>query len=221
MLCTLTVEALDANGNSIARNFVQFFVTDEQWKPREESERSLLLRTRPEHFSHANWSGPMSRREQIIVDRSCYGSGFGFFEWHLPLENADLRKARRLRFLCEASSRRSDTPQTTKDRYPTTLHVELNSVPVYKQIVVDHPHDSRGALSYLSGGKNGRGAYGYLISVSIDGELLRQVAENVADNQLRIRCTVPEGELAAGGLTIYGHDSGRYPVSLLTIIEWW
>ena len=162
----------------------------------------------------------MSSREEVLGNHFCYGNGSGFFEWKFPLENADLKKARRLRFLCEASSRRADTPQTTKDRFPTTLHVDLNGVPISKQIVVDHPHDTRGALSYLSGGKRGRGAYGYLISTAIDGELLQRVAENVSENCLRVRCTVPAGELAAGGLTIYGAQSGRYPISLLTIVEW-
>jgi hypothetical protein len=220
MLCTLLVEALDTSGKTVASNFVQIFVADDSWPPREESERSLLLRGTPETFSLSEWSGGMSSREQIVADKFCYGNGNGFFEWNLPLENADLKKARRLRFLCEASSHRTDTPQTTKDRYPTTLHVDLNGIPICKQIVVDHPHDSRGALSYLSGGKNGRGAYGYLISVAIDGELLRHVAEAVLDNNLKVRCTVPAGELAAGGLTIYGTDSGRYPISMLVIVEW-
>ena len=220
MLCTLSVDALDSSGNTIASNFVQFFVHGGASMPREESERSLLLRAVLENWSGAEWSGGMNSREEVLGAHFTYGNGHGFFEWNLPLENADLRKARRLRFLCEASSRRADTPQTTKDRYPTTLHVDLNGVPICKQIVVDHPHDARGALSYLTGGKNGRGAYGYLISVAIDGELLRQVADAVIDNNLRVRCTVPAGELAAGGLTVYGTESGRYPISPLVIVEW-
>ncbi len=220
MFCTLVVEALDANGTTVASNYIQFFVSDDAAPPREESERSLLLRATPESWTNAEWSGGMSSREQTVTDHYGYGNGHGFFEWNLPLENVDLRKARRLRFLCEASSRRADTPQTTKDRYPTTLHVDLNGVPICKQIVVDHPHDSRGALSYLSGGKTGRGAYGYLISAAIDGELLRNVADAVKDNHLLIRCAVPPGELATGGLTIYGSESGRYPISLLVIVEW-
>ncbi len=220
MLCTLCLEALDATGAIVASNYVELFVAETAPPPREESERSLLLRATLQNWSRAEWSGPVSSREEACARHFCFGLGHGFFEWNLPLEDSDLKTARRLRFLCEASSHRSDTPQTKKDRHPTTLRVELNGIPICKQIVVDHPHDSRGALSYLSGGKKGRGAYGYLITAAIDGDLLRQVAESVSDNKLNVRCSVPAGGLAVGGLTIYGTESGRYPISPLVIVEW-
>jgi predicted transcriptional regulator len=129
----------------------------------------------------------------------------------------DLNSLRRIRFLCEASSRRVDTPQTDDDHYPTALHVALNDVPILHQIVVDHPHDARGVLSYLEGGK---GAYGYLVTAFVEGQMLRRILENVRDNRLRLRCTVPSDELAIGGLTIYGGHSGRYPITITLLLEW-
>jgi len=37
---------------------------------------------------------------------------------------------------------------------------------------------------------------------------------------LRLRCAVPANALARGGLTIYGAECGRYPVSPTVIIDW-
>ena len=66
-------------------------------------------------------------------------------------------KARRIRVLAEISSRRIDTPQTDDDIFPTTVQIFLNGIQVYGAFVRNHPHDSRGSLSYLRGGL---GAYG-------------------------------------------------------------
>lgn len=119
--------------------------------------------------------------------------------------------------LCEASSRRIDTPQTDADIFPTTLQMFLNGIKVYDALVRNHPHDSRGALSYLRGGL---GAYGYLTHAFAEAELVRQIALHTMDDCLRLRCVVPADALAQGGLTIYGAECGRYPVAPTVIIEW-
>jgi hypothetical protein len=220
MHCTLNVEAVGPTGVRIACNQIQLFVDGGPPPRREETERTLLLRNFPSDWCDARWSQGMSSPQDARGMNFCWGAGAGFFEYFFPLENADLKKARRLRVLFEASSRRVDTPQTTNDKYPSALNVELNGVLINRQIIVNHPHDARGALSYLSGGKRGRGAYGYLISTAIEGDVLRQVADRVADNGLRLRCAVPEGELAVGGLTLYDAQAGRYPIAILCILEW-
>jgi hypothetical protein len=51
--------------------------------------------------------------------------------------------------------------------------------------------------------------------------LLQRVAEAVGGSQeLRFRCAVPHDSVPAGGLTVYGHDCGRYPIGPTAIIEW-
>jgi hypothetical protein len=219
MFCTLWVEAVDPTGARLASNFVQLLAADGPLPHREETERTTLLRLFSHEWAHAEWSGGMCSREQAERNHFAWGAGCGFFEYLFPAEGIDLQKARRIRILFEASSRRVDTPQTTSDHYPSVLSVELNGVLVNRQIIVNHPHDSRGALSYLSGEKKGRGAYGYMISTAIEGDVLRRVLEQNADHHLRLRCIVPERELAVGGLTLYGAESGRYPIALMIIVE--
>jgi hypothetical protein len=86
--------------------------------------------------------------------------------------------------------------------------------------VPDHPHDSRGSLSYINGGDTGRGAYGYLAHATIEGALLRDIVERVHNDHLYLRTQVPGDMPLQGGLTVYGAQSGRYPVAPTIIIEW-
>jgi hypothetical protein len=94
--------------------------------------------------------------------------------------------------------------------------MSLNGVRVYQATLRNHPHDSRGLLSYLRGGK---GAYGYLVHAFAEGPTLRRIVAGHGSNQLRLRCGVPKKSFAQGGLTIYGAECGRYPVSPTVIIE--
>ena len=219
MLCALCLEAVDADGARVAANFLQFFVSEAALPAREKTDRSLLLRAAPDEWSNAAWNGGHISREQSQAEHQAWGSGSGHFEYAFAVDKHELLQARRLRVLFEASSRRADTPQTTRDLYPTTLDVHLNDVQICRQIVVNHPHDSRGALSYLSGGKRARGGYGYLICATVEGEALGQVLARCDSDGLKLRCSVPESEWAVGGLTLYGTEAGRYPVSLLIVAE--
>ncbi len=217
MLCTLLLSARNQRGELLAQNFLHYFVSSGYPSEREETPRCLLLRGTPANWSAGEWSGGASERDRDRAEDSCYGFGHGFFEWSLPLKRADLAKARGIKVLCEASSHRTDCPQTDEDNYPTTLRVFLNEVRLYEAVLRNHPHDSRGVLSYLRGGV---GAYGYLIHACADGELLQQIMHNFDDNSLRLRCAVPSEALAQGGVTIYGAECGRFPVSPTVIIEW-
>jgi hypothetical protein len=119
--------------------------------------------------------------------------------------------------LCEASSHRSDAPQTDDDIFPTTLEIFANGVQIYDAVLRNHPHDARGVLSYLRGQK---GAYGYLAHAFAEGPLLRRIVGGHAGDQLRLRCAVPRKAMAQGGLTVYGAECGRYPVCPTVVIEW-
>jgi hypothetical protein len=92
----------------------------------------------------------------------------------------------------------------------------LNGVPVYQTVLPNHPHDARGALSYLRGN---RGAYGYLNLARVEGSLFAQVVGKMRNGHLRLRCLVPREARPQGGLMIYGSACGRYPVPPTLIVE--
>ncbi|MDB6036302.1 MAG: glycoside hydrolase family 2 sugar binding, partial [Verrucomicrobiales bacterium] len=217
MVCTLSVEAHKADdGTCVASNFVQFFVSDGYPPAREVQPRNLVLRGAPSDWALSEWSGYTCTRDEQRAADCCFGYGHGFFEWAIPLGDADLNKAYRIRLLCEVSSRRIDTPQTDDDLFPTNMQMLLNGIRVYEATIPNHPHDSRGVLSYLRGGK---GAYGYLAHATVEGDLLRQIAQQT-QGYLNLRCAVPSNALAQHGLSIYGAECGRYPVCPTVIIEW-
>ncbi|HEU5080451.1 MAG TPA: glycoside hydrolase family 2 TIM barrel-domain containing protein [Opitutaceae bacterium] len=218
MLCTLAVAAVTPEGQTVASNFIQHFVSTGSLPEREERGKTLVLR-RPVHaWSNAVWTSLASMREEAQRAGACHAQGTGFFEWLFDdAALANLSQARRVRLLCEVSARRTDTPQTDSHRFPTNFELLLNGFPVYRGILPDHPHDSRGALSYLRGG---RGAYGYLIRTTIEDDLLAKIAESAAkEGGLRFRCSVPH-QAPDGGLTVYDFDCGRFPVGPTIIVEW-
>ncbi|HKP92665.1 MAG TPA: hypothetical protein VJS88_02120, partial [Chthoniobacterales bacterium] len=215
MLCTLWVRAYAPDGALVARNYVQFFV-EAGLPPRQDIHGRTILRLEPHSWHAAEWSGAVSSRE-IAADRgAAHGSSRGFFEWRFPFPAAELRSRSRVTVLCEASAFREGAPQTDSFAQPTTLRMLLNGVPVYQAVLPNHPHDARGALTYLRGGN---GAYGYLSHGRIEGDLLRQVTGKMKEGHLRLRCVVPREETPQGGLTIYGSAAGRYPIPPTVIIE--
>jgi len=217
MACTLRLTAVGEDGAIIAENFLNYFVSGGYPPGREETPRALVLRGAPANWSRAEWSGGTGEREKERVEDCCYGFGHGFFEWVLPLGGADLFKAHRVRVLCEASSHRIDNPQTDADVFPTTLRMSLNDVPVYQAVLRNHPHDTRGVLSYLRGGVGG---YGYPAYGLAEDALLADISRHVVDDTLHLRLEVPADVLAQGGLTIYGAECGRFPVCPTVVIEW-
>lgn len=217
MLGTLVLSARSNSGEVLAQNFVHVCVSAGYPPPKEELPRSLVVRTSPGDWSQAAWSRGASERDSAREQDSCFGSGSGFFEWILPVSGCDLSRARRIKFVCEASSHRVDHPQTDADICSTPLEITLNDVRIYVGVLRNHPHDARGVLSYLRGGF---GAYGYLVHAFVEGELLARVLDRISDGCLRLRCAIPADAMPAGGLTIYGAECGRFPVAPTLIIEW-
>jgi hypothetical protein len=217
MLCTLWLSARTADGTEIAQNFVHYFVSPGYPPAREDLGRTLVLRGAPSDWHLSEWSGISTDRDRARAEDCCGGHGHGFVEWLLPLEGADLAQARRVKILCEMSSRRIDFPQTDDDIYPSSVRITLNDIPMYEAVLRDHPHDARGVLSYWRGGV---GAYGYLAHTAAEGEMLRALVANTTEGALRLRCTVPENATARGGLLVYGAECGRYPLGPTVIIDW-
>jgi len=218
MLCTLLLEARTRDGTTIAFNYLDYFVSAGYPSEREEIPRGLVLRGIPGAWARAEWSGGgAGDRDRERAEDCSYGFGHGFFEWDLPLGDADLRNARRIKLICEVSSHRLDAPQTDDDIFPTTLAISLSGVTLYNGTLRNHPHDARGVLSYWRGGLGG---YGYLVHAVAEKSLLEEIANRVENHHLRARFEVPSDALAQGGLTIYGAECGRFPVSPTVVIEW-
>jgi hypothetical protein len=218
MLCTLSVAAMTPDGHTVASNFIQHFVSDGALKEREERGPTLVLR-RPIHgWRSDSWSAGSTRAEAEQAGY-CHGEGRGYFEWAFADDALrHIARARRVRLLCEVSARRDGTPQTGAHKQPTVFELLVNELSVHREILPDHPHDTRGALSYLRGGL---GAYGYLMRATIEDALLARVAGHSAHTgELRFRCAVPTDANPCSGLTVYGHDCGRYPIGPTVIIEW-
>jgi hypothetical protein len=219
MLCTLSVAAITPDGQTIAGNFVQHLVGDERLPLRDDRGNTLVLRQPIQAWHDAEWSGGASTRESAEKLGRCYGEGAGYFEWRFEDDALHhLDHAHRIRVLCEVSACREDTPQTGSLRFPTQFELFVNDVPIHRAVLPDHPHDTRGALSYLKGG---RGGYGYLMRASIEDGVLRDLAERVAkEGVLRLRCAVPAHLAPHGGLTVYDHDCGRFPIGPTVVIDW-
>ncbi len=218
MLCTLSVAAVLPDGQPVAGNFIQHFVNHGAPPEREDSTSTLILRRRVTDWIDAEWSGSHSTREEAAAAGCCFGYGHGFFEWEFTDEVIPLiGQAKRVRVFCEVSSRRRDIPQTDSHRYATSFELLINDLPVHRTLLPDHPHDTRGALSYLRGGN---GAYGYLMRAAFEGSLLEQVAATTGNGTLRFRCAVPADAAPHGGLTVYDFDCGRYPICPTIMIEW-
>ncbi len=213
MLCTLWVRAVAPDGTVVAGNYVQLLV-DGPAPAREERANRVILRAEAHDFAAGEWSGGSTSAEVAREHGSCAGKGTGWFEWHFPLAAFASRKPDCLRVLLEASSCRPGDAQTDASAHPTVMELLLNGTRVHEAVLPTHPHDARGALSYLRGGK---GAYGYLLHATLRGELLERVLADSKDGVLRLRCAVQEEARHVGGLTIYGRDCGRFPLGVTLI----
>jgi hypothetical protein len=54
----------------------------------------------------------------------------------------------------------------------------------------------------------------------LEGSALESVLASAGrEGLLRLRCTVPDVS-PVGGLSVYEHDCGRYPIAPTIIVEW-
>jgi hypothetical protein len=216
MAGTLWVWALTQTGEIAASNYIQFLSTD-GLPTREEIHGGLVLRMQPHEWKTAEWTAGHADAAWCASKGMCYGDGSGFFEWEVAVGADELARATGIKVLCEAASHRRDgIPQTDHFRHPTSFEMQLNGIRVYQSFLPNHPHDGRGALSFLRGEKGG---YGYLSHGTVEGSLLSEVRAAAGDGPLRLRCLVPAEAPYPGGLMVYGGDAGRFPVPPTLIIE--
>lgn len=211
MLTTLCVAALTDCGKMVAQNYIQFYSSSEH---PESLPGRRIMRLETTDWSDSQWSEGQSSREDAKRQGFCFGRNTGWFEWSIPTEGWP-EKLYRVRFFCEASSRREDLAQTDAEVRASSYQLLINGVEVNHGVLPNHPHDARGVLSYLHGE---RGAYGYLIDVTIEGELLGNVI-SAAQGHWVLHFGVPAEGLTNGGATLYGGESGRYPFPPTIIVE--
>lgn len=217
MLCTLDVSAIDGNGVVVAQNQIQNFVCSDPPPERSTCNAAVIYRPLINGWQSARWKNGMSSAAEAERDGCCWGRGAGFFEWLISDDWLnDIENTASLRVILEVSSHKEGTPQTDHEVLASRCDIFLNDVQIHRCDLPNHPHDSRGALSYLRGG---RGAYGYSINVAVAGTALEKIiASAKLEGELRLRCAIHSS--VPGGLTVYGYNAGRYPYGPTVLVNW-
>ena len=209
--CGCKVFVLRADGREIARNFWSFGVTNAL--PKE----VVAMK--------AEWSEGTTN---IFNGLKLNGFGKGYFELKLPApkeggvfraelsskrlngkDRKDTDKKGGLDYMLgggsyDRSKPQNSYPQTSTEKFPSTLKVVVNGEVVKTMTLPDDPADHRGILSWLRQRHDypalyEAGSYGWLVEAPIP-------ASAVKDGQVTVRLE------ADHGIAIYGALFGRYPI---------
>jgi len=122
-------------------------------------------------------------------------------------------------------------PQTDQKTFSSTVTVFINGRKLHETVLPDDPADHRGILSWVNQdpgwawGSSDRskrwlldeaGSYGYLTKAHLHKTDIRKALEA---GKVIIRLEVKESNSTAGGLSVYGKESGRYPLDPSIIIK--
>ena len=137
---------------------------------------------------------------------------------------------------------RNSFPQTDEDLFGSNVKIFANEELISEFALSDDPADHRGILSWMNqehgdkwvltgenlkkGWYNSQkarhnwyldeaGSYGYLVKVKLN-EAAKKSA--IRSGKITIRLQVDESDSHQGGLSVYGKNSGRYPVDLTILI---
>jgi hypothetical protein len=206
----------------------------------EESGRLRVLRVAPGGFKGARWSErqweAMDGRKQNGA-----GSGFFEYRlpWPAELRAGDLLGAR---FVAELGAKQllgkdrldrgkvqgdfmlgagthdpglnpNAYPMSDGALHPSAVRVSVNGIAAGTFDLPDDPADHRGLLSWHAQKREAKarlseaGSYGYLVSASVPEAALRAAA---AAGDVVVRLEVDAS--LAGGLAVYGEETGRYPL---------
>jgi hypothetical protein len=211
----------DQQDRRFAANFVNVVVKPDRPLPRIElrGPKEVIIRFKPGDFARQQWSEPGKAAAGKV-----YGRGKGYFEYRINLP-ASVAKAHPESFyyLFQASSKakrervdwsqrvnRQDCPQTDAARtWPSTLVVSVNGRPVDRIALPDDPADARGVLSHLAGvepGSHGELADGMVTLTDRDRTGLD------GGEPVVLRLGVPDDAPHAGGLCLFGADTGELPL---------
>ncbi|MDR3636605.1 MAG: glycoside hydrolase family 2 TIM barrel-domain containing protein [Isosphaeraceae bacterium] len=215
----LMVTIRDEANRRITGNFVNVVVKPDKPLPRVQRRRDheVLLRFAPGDFARQHWDEPGSP-----PPGKAYGRGKGYLEYRLKVPEA-VAKAKpesyffRFEIASKAgrekvdwASRKSpqDYPQTDARKWPSTVAISINGHEVDRQKLDDDPADARGVLSHVAGVEHG--SYGELVEG--EGPLPQAAKDAIAAGKpLVVRLAVPDDAAEAGGLCLFGADTGQYP----------
>lgn len=115
-------------------------------------------------------------------------------------------------------------PMTDEKKFPSILKIIANGIEASRILLPDDPADHRGILSWMNQepgwawGSVDRsrkwlldeaGSYGYLVKASLDKNVISKAAET---GKIIVRLQVDKADSKEGGLSVYGKESGRYPL---------
>jgi predicted transcriptional regulator len=121
-------------------------------------------------------------------------------------------------------------PQTDENTFPSSVVISANGQELSKVLLPDDPADHRGILSWMNQepgwawGSADRskkwlldeaGSYGYLVNAVVNRDAIQKAVEN---GKVIIRLQVNEADSRQGGLSVYGKESGRFPLDPSIII---
>ncbi len=225
-LATLALTLEDDAGQIRARNYINFFVSDETTVPTaEEVNGAWILPFAPEAYSDTNWPRLFSGSQRF----SATGSGWVEYTVAVPKE-IDPATVTQMQVRLEAGARAGwakidwpdktfghNYPQTEVDRKtPAAVSVDANGVTVGTLHLPDDPADARGVLSHFAGVDPG--AYGYLVDTVAEGATLKKIL-GVSAKELTIRFTTVADAEHIGGLAIYGATRGSLPVAPMVVLK--
>jgi len=122
-------------------------------------------------------------------------------------------------------------PQTDEKTFSTNVVITANGQKIAESLLPDDPADHRGLLSWMNQkpgwawGSSDRskswlldeaGSYGYLVKASFDKSAIRKALRT---GKVIVRLQVNDSGPAQGGLSVYGRESGRFPLDPSIIIN--
>ena len=219
-LATVALCLTDMAGHCLHRNYVNLEVSRGPSPRVETTAQGTVVRFGPADFQHCSWPIPGTASE----GRKTSGNGPGALEYAVQIpDGVDLDHLSRLELKLELGSRahmgeklswpprnwRQHTPQTMEKRFPAQVDVYVGGVKVQNLYLEDDPADARGVLSHYH--EFEPGSYGYLQSMVITGKELEAVMGSLQDRLLTVRLD-SQSAGSARGFSVYGEESGRYPV---------
>ncbi len=225
----LSLTLRDPENHRFAANYVNIVVRPDKPAPRAQVDptdsHDAILRFAPEDVARQSWT-----RAGMPPAGKVYGFGTGFFEYHIKVPGAVVgagietirlqfelaSKAERQKVDWPDRKTRRDYPQTDERKWPSTVEISIDGAAVHREDLEDDPADARGVLSHLA--RVERGSYGELVEAQVPAtaDLLAKLA---AGRPLTIRLAVPESAAHAGGLCVFGAETGRYPFDPTVVLH--
>jgi hypothetical protein len=122
-------------------------------------------------------------------------------------------------------------PQTDEKKFPSSVTISLNGEKIAETKLPDDPADHRGLLSWMNQepgwawGSTDRskrwlldeaGSYGYLVTAQLPKGKIRKA---FTEGKAIIRLEVKDADQDRGGLSVYGKESGMFPLDPSIIIK--